>query len=363
MNKIKHDICTVVGNRPQFIKMAPVSKALAERGAQELIIHSGQHFDPNMSEIFFQEMQIPKPHVFLDVANRTHAGMTGELIIAFEKIFLEQEVKKLLIYGDTNTTLAAALTAVKLGISIAHIEAGPRIYDMSTPEEINRIVADNCSKLLFCPEIVSVQNLAKEGITKGVFLTGDVMLDAFIHFSDIAKTKNSIIEKHALKQVDFSLLTIHRPNNTDRTEDLLAIIALIKNIHRKVVFAIHPRTENAFRKNNLWDTLKALDNLIVVPPLGYLDILSLLNACVNVYTDSGGLQKEAFFANKPCHVLFYITPWPLIEKTGMQKVIGCVKDISTFVEIASSGQHIDKIFGEGNAAHEIVQILERERWY
>jgi len=364
----KPDIVTIVGNRPQFIKMGPISSEFSRRGYTEYIIHTGQHFDENMSGVFFQEMGLPKPNVFLDIHSAFHGAMTGEMLIKLEALLMELKPRGVLLYGDTNSTLAAALAAVKLQIPIAHVEAGPRIYDMTTPEEINRLVADHASALRFCPDLQSVQNLAKEHITEGVHLTGDVMYDAFLSYSQKAKEHSSILQTLGLQNEAFVLMTAHRPNNTNSKIGVDSLLSIIKRSPHKVVFPLHPRTKNAFKTFKLYDALREQENAVITEALGYLDILMLVGACKAVLTDSGGLQKEAFWAQKPVGILLFVSPWPQIEMCGWQKI--CWKDggidIDQATHIVSDFQPVTpapSLFGDGHAADHIVDILEQNKWF
>ncbi|MGQ0713229.1 MAG: non-hydrolyzing UDP-N-acetylglucosamine 2-epimerase [Gemmatimonadaceae bacterium] len=360
-------LMTIAGNRPQFIKMAPLSAELARRGYREFVVHTGQHSDDNMSEVFFEELNLPKPDIRLVVGERQHGAMTAEMLKSLEHAMLDHRPPWVLIFGDTNSTLAAALAAVKLRIPIAHVEAGPRIYDIDTPEEINRIVADHAARLRFCPDVPSVMNLARENVSAGVHLTGDVMFDAFLHFSRIADERSSILETLRLRKKRFALLTTHRPNNTDDPKAQEGLVRLLRESALPVVFPTHPRTENALRRNGFWDTVNALEHVHITPALGYLDILVLVNHAEVVLTDSGGLQKEAYFAGKPVGVLFYATPWPRIEAVGWQR--RCWVDNGINVEAALDvvaryrpTASRPSFFGDGNAAGHIVDILESEGW-
>lgn len=364
MNEAK--CMTIVGNRPQFIKMAPVSHEIKKRGYSEFIIHTGQHYDENMSDVFFEELEIPKPDVNLDIHTGSHGSMTGEMLIKLEELMVKYKPGSLLIYGDTNSTLAAALAAVKLHIPIAHIESGPRIYDIDTPEEINRIVADRSARFKFCPDIISVQNLAKENITDGVYFTGDVMYDAYLHFSKIASEKSSILEKYNINY-KYALLTVHRPNNTCDERVLNKIIDVVYNSNIKVVFVVHPRTENALVKYGLWEKLNACPNVVIIRAVGYLDMMKLLNNSQIVLTDSGGLQKEAFYAGIPTIILFYATPWPQIMDAQWQKLcwndgIDVQKVLKLIREYRPETAR-PQLFGDGNAAVKIVDILENNNWF
>lgn len=357
---------TVVGNRPQFIKMAPISHEINKRGYSEFIIHTGQHFDENMSDVFFKELRIPKPDINLNIHTSNHGSMTGEMLIKLEDLMIQHKPQSLLIYGDTNSTLAAALAAVKLHIPIAHVEAGPRIYDIDTPEEINRIVADRSARLKFCPDIISVQNLAKENITDGVYFTGDVMYDAYLEFSRIASVESKVLNEYKITG-DYVLLTVHRPNNTCNEEVLNKIIDTISLADSKFVFVVHPRTENAFKKYGLWEKLNACANLILIKAVGYLDMMQLVNNCRLVLTDSGGLQKEAFFAGKPTVILFYATPWPQIMDAGWQKLCWDngidVQKALTLIRQFNPKTNRPELFGDGQAAIKIVDILEKNNWF
>lgn len=362
-----NSILTVVGNRPQFIKMAPVSREIIARGYNEFIVHTGQHFDENMSDVFFEELDIPEPSINLNISSGSHGEMTARMLIELEALFMREKPKAVLIYGDTNSTLAAALAAVKLHIPLAHVEAGPRIYDIDTPEEINRIVADHSSSLRFCPDIVSVQNLAKENITQGVHFTGDVMYDAFVMFSRRAAERSAILKELNIINKEFALMTVHRPKNTDSEAALHRIIEVLKYSPIMTILPIHPRTLSAFKNFNLLDSLKELTNVRVIPALGYLDTLQLLNHCKIVLTDSGGLQKEAFFAQKPAIVLFHITPWPQIESLGCLKCCWGTEGINvqqTLEAITTMlpPENPPEFFGNGKAAIKIVDLLQQKEW-
>jgi UDP-GlcNAc3NAcA epimerase len=230
-------IITVVGNRPQFIKMASVSHEIQKRRYSEIIVHTGQHYDKNMKDIFFEEMNIPKPNYQLSINSRKHGGMTAEMLVKLESLFEDLKPRGVFIYGDTNSTLAASLAAIKLKIPLSHVESGPRIYDIDTPEEINRLVADHGSCIKFCSDLTSVQNLAKENITKNVYLTGDVMYDSYLKFS---QNESDILERLCIDN-KFALFTVHRPNNSCSKEALVNLLKLIDSLELDVVFPVHPR--------------------------------------------------------------------------------------------------------------------------
>lgn len=356
-------IVTVVGNRPQFIKMAPVSHELRRRGIKEYIIHTGQHYDENMSQVFFDELEIPTPDLNLSVHSSKHGAMTADMLARLEEKFLELAPKALLIYGDTNSTLAAALAAVKIHIPIAHVEAGPRIYDIDTPEEINRIVADHSARLRFAPDEVSVENLKRENIVQGVSNVGDLMYQAFCHFKERALERSTIFQGLGLNECNpFALMTIHRPNNTDDKAGLKACIEMLKQSPLPFVFAVHPRTKAAFERAGLWEALCAIPSVTLAPPLGYLDMLALLQRASIVVTDSGGLQKEAYFAGRPCLVMFHATPWPQILELGWQRLQGGFSDLElpAFLEALSSYRPTTprrEFFGDGRSAEYVVDQL------
>jgi UDP-N-acetylglucosamine 2-epimerase len=361
------DCMTVVGNRPQFVKMGPVSAELWSRGYHEFIVHTGQHFDENMSDVFFEDLGLPEPDLHLRIQGRRHGQMTAEMLGRLEDVMLELRPPWVLVYGDTNSTLAAALAAVKLQIPLAHVEAGPRIYDIDTPEEINRIVADHAARLRFCPDLPSVQNLARENLSQGVHFTGDVMYDAFLVGSRRAEKRSTILDRLRLRGGPFALLTIHRPNNTDSPDALGRLIELLQGSPLPIVFPTHPRTEAALKRIGLWQAVTALPNIHVIPAVGYLDMLALTNAAQIVLTDSGGLQKEAFFARKPVLVLFYVSPWPQLVESGWLEL--CWKDhgidAARAVERITSfrpSRYSGPIFGDGRAAARIVDVLEQQGW-
>ena len=365
-NSPQLDLLTVVGNRPQFIKMGPISAELAARGYPEYIVHTGQHFDDNMSRVFFDELGLPTPHINLDISTGGHGDMTGRMLIRLEQVLLERKPRCVLTYGDTNSTLAAALAAVKLQIPFAHVESGPRIYDMTSPEEINRLVADHAATLRFCPDELSVGNLAKENITAGVHFTGDVMYDAFLRFSKLSGQKSTILQRLGLKPDEFALLTVHRPNNTDAPEALRRLLDLFQRTPLKIVFPVHPRTENAFKRSGLWEEATKSKRAILIPAVGYLDSLQLTTSAAIVLTDSGGLQKEAFFAGKPCVTLF-TTPWPEIERAGWQVTAWRADGIDIDFALDCIAKYRPtaprpSLFGDGHAARKIVDAMEGAGW-
>jgi len=350
-------ILTVVGARPQFIKAATVSRVLSNLAdVCEVIVHTGQHFDNNMSEIFFSEMDIPFPDYNLNISSLSHGAMTGRMLEGVEKIILDEKPDWLLVYGDTNSTLAAAIAASKLCVKIAHVEAGLRSYNMSMPEEQNRIIADRLSTLLFCPTIQAINNLSREGygeFSGEVIHSGDVMYDAAVFYKKRAKKP---IWFDALRGLsEFSLATIHRGENTDDPNRIIQIISALNEIHKTtpVILPLHPRTKNIVKAMNL-----KLD-MHVVEPVGYLEMVYLLENCKFVLSDSGGVQKESYFFRKQCFVLRDDTEWVELVDHGINKLVG-----ADFHKIVSAAENIStdidfdkQFYGAGDAAELIVSTL------
>lgn len=361
-------IVTIVGARPQFIKAAAVSRAIADHNAantnsqmmiHETIVHTGQHFDENMSEIFFDEMQIPRPDYRLDINSLGHGAMTGRMLEKIEQVLLKEQPDWVLVYGDTNSTLAGALAAKKLHIKVAHVEAGLRSFNMEMPEEVNRILTDRISDLLLCPTEAAMQNLAKEGFANFpscVVKSGDVMQDAALFYSKIAAEKSEIIAKLGLVGKQFALCTIHRAENTDDNERLQAIITALDKIKEEleVVLPLHPRTRK------IMETRRLNSRCTLIDPVGYFDMIQLLKKTKIVLTDSGGLQKEAFFFSKPCVTLRDETEWVELIDGGFNTLSGTNKS-----KIYQSFSQMLKVFpdysvdlyGGGRAAETIVKNL------
>lgn len=314
-------IVSVVGARPQFIKLATLSKELRKR-YQEIIIHTGQHYDDDLSQVFFSELSLPKPDYNLGIGSAEHGKQTGRMMEGIEKVLLSQKPDLVIVYGDTNSTLAGALAAAKLNIPVAHVEAGLRSYRKSMPEEINRILTDHVSTLLFCPTLTAVRNLKKEGITQGVHLVGDVMYDSLLDHLKVAEKKSRIIERLNLREKGFYLCTIHRAENTDTQENLKKITQIITHLDKKVVFPIHPRTRKKLREFKLMSCLLPLSNLILIDPVSYLDMLILEKNARFVLTDSGGVQKEAYFLKTPCLTLRDETEWVETLRDNWNCIVG-----------------------------------------
>jgi len=316
-------IVSILGARPQFVKAAVLSRIIADRREfSEVIVHTGQHFDANMSEVFFKEMEIPKPKYNFDINGVGHGAMTGRMLEKIEEVLLVEKPDLVVVYGDTNSTLAGALAAKKLGIRVVHVEAGLRSFNMAMPEEVNRILTDRISDLLLCPTNTAVSNLKAEGFenfNSKIELCGDIMHDAVDYYAKLSETRSSIIDELELKQKAFVLATIHRQENTDDPERLKTIIHGLNSISEAslVVMPLHPRTKALLEKYELSFTGLLID------PVGYFDMLQLLKNCELVVTDSGGLQKEAYFNEKPCLIAREETEWVELVENGYATIVGC----------------------------------------
>jgi len=289
-------ILSIVGARPQFIKTALVSRRLRENGIEEILVHTGQHYDFNMSDIFFQELNLPKPDYHLGIGSSTHSEQTGKMLMEVEKVLFKEKPDIVLVYGDTNTTLAGALAAAKFHIPVAHIEAGLRSYNKRMPEEVNRVLTDHCSDILFAPTDTAIENLKKEGIVKGVYKVGDVMFDIALEVKNRID-EEKILTKYGLKPKDFILVTIHRAENTDIKENLENIWKALKDITNsgiKVFFPVHPRTKKALENYGLVSE-EIPKNLTITQPISYFEMITLESNAKVIITDSGGVQKEGYF--------------------------------------------------------------------
>ena len=318
-------IVTILGARPQFVKAAVLSRIIAKYNAvEEIIIHTGQHYDTNMSAVFFEEMEIPKPKYNLSINGLSHGAMTGQMLIEIEAVLTKEKPDLVLVYGDTNSTLAGALAAKKMNINLVHVEAGLRSFNMKMPEEINRILTDRISDLLLCPTDTALKNLENEGfenLTSKVVKCGDIMKDAVEYYGKISEEKSAIISGLNLIPNEFVLATIHRQENTDDLEKLKEIFEGLELIskEKQVVLPLHPRTKAILNQHNLTYNIKIID------PVGYFDMLELLKKCNLVITDSGGLQKEAFFNKKHCIIVRDETEWVELVANGFAKIVGSDK--------------------------------------
>lgn len=352
-------ILTVIGARPQFIKAAAVSRALKAAGIPEVVVHTGQHYDQNMSKVFFEEMEIAKPDYNLDIHDLGHGAMTGRMMEKIEAVLTQQKPDYVLVYGDTNSTLAGALAAAKLHIPVAHVEAGLRSFDMKMPEEINRVLTDRVSNILFCPTNAAISNLEREGFRNfnaEILNVGDVMLDTLLFYRERASQKSTIVNDLHLS--DFALATIHRAENTDNPARLKAICEAFNEINKKipVVLPLHPRTKNYLVANNI-----KLD-ATTTGPLGYFDMLSMLSACAIVMTDSGGLQKESYFCGKFCVTLRDRTEWVELVDAGANVLAGTGKESIVKAVTDNLGKKVTfdaGLYGDGNASGKIAARLHK----
>jgi UDP-N-acetylglucosamine 2-epimerase len=356
-------VVSIVGARPQFVKLAVICRALASRSPDESwthrIIHTGQHYDPELSSAFFDELQIPRPDYDLEVGSGPHGVQTGEMLKRLEPILASESPDWVLLYGDTNSTLAGAIATAKLGLLAAHIESGLRSYRRAMPEEINRVVADRLGDLLFCPTPAAIENLRGEGLADRAILTGDVMYDAFLAFSDLAETRRSPLAR-TWKPKEFALATVHRAENTDDPSRLAHIVAALDDIARTicpVVWPMHPRT-----KKKLADLRLSTGSVCVIPPVSYLDMLLLENRARFVLTDSGGVQKEAYFLKVPCITLRDETEWVETLENNCNVLVGsCEQKIKeSTAEVGDVGPWTAE-YGTGNAACAILDALLAHR--
>lgn len=347
-------IITVIGARPQFIKAAAVSNKLREKN-EEVLIHTGQHYDENMSKIFFDELDIPYPDYNLSVGSGGHGKQTGEMLIKLEEIYDKERPDMVLVYGDTNSTLAGALVASKMLIPVVHIEAGLRSFNKIMPEEQNRIITDHLSSLLFAPTETAVRNLKNEGIIKNVYKVGDVMFDAVLHFGEVAKRKSEIIQHLHIENEAFVLATIHRAENTNNINRLRNIIEALNDSGKTVVLPLHPRTKKYIQDYGL----SFHNNIKVINPIGYLDMLSLEKNCIKIVTDSGGVQKEAFFMHKPCITMREETEWVETVENDWNRIVGTDKE-KILDEITNFQPRMPQkdIFGDGKSSEKICDIIE-----
>lgn len=360
-------IVTIVGARPQFVKAAVISRAISEMTPdaqpgpiREIMVHTGQHFDDNMSDVFFREMEIPRPARNLGIGGGHHGSMTGRMLEGIERVLLEEQPDWVLVYGDTNSTLAGALAAAKLSVPVAHVEAGLRSFNRTMPEELNRVLADHASDRLFAPTAAAVDNLRREGISsERIELVGDVMYDAVRHYRARAETQSRILETLSLESGSFVLATVHRAENTDSPERLKGIIDGLAQVAAKhsVVLPLHPRTRQALDRNGLLE--RAAGALRVIDPVGYFDMLQLERAASVIATDSGGVQKEAYFHGVPCVTLRDETEWVELVEVGANVLVGAEPDRIVQAVDAAWGRRVEVegLYGDGHAGREILERL------
>ena len=350
------NLLSILGARPQFIKAAAISREIAKHNnIKEVIVHTGQHFDDNMSNIFFHQMQIPEPDYNLGVNSLNHGAMTGRMIERIEQVLIDEKPDWVLVYGDTNSTIAGALAAKKLHIKVAHVEAGLRSFNMKMPEEVNRILTDRICDILFCPTELAVKNLQNEGIEKHslakIVKSGDVMLDSAMFYSNLAQKPDFELPEK------FILSTIHRAENTDDPQRLSSIFKAMDKIVQKtpIILPLHPRTKKIIKNLKF-----KIENLIIIDPVGYLEMIYLLQRCSLVMTDSGGLQKEAFFFKKPCVTLRNETEWVELVDNGFNTIVGSDKEkiLSAYKEMIKKNLNYSiDLYGRGKASNKIIHEL------
>ena len=352
----KLKIVTIIGARPQFIKAATVSRQLKSH-ADEILVHTGQHYDKNLSAVFFHELDIPNPSYNLGVGSGTHGVQTGEMLAKIEAVLIEEAPDWVIVYGDTNSTLAGALAAAKLNIKVAHVEAGLRSFNRQMPEEINRILTDHISDMLFCPSDVAVKNLADEGITQNVHIVGDVMGDSLAYAAEKAKLHSNIVRELGVKAGNYYLVTVHRAENTDNQHRLRNILKAFSDLDEKVIFPIHPRTKQALETYHI-DVNQLSSNIEFIAPVGYLDMVQLEQSAKMILTDSGGIQKEAYWLRVPSVTLRDETEWVETTQSGWNVLAGADKDkiLATVRNFQMPKEH-PNLYGIGQTGEKIVDYL------
>ncbi|HEY0386899.1 MAG TPA: UDP-N-acetylglucosamine 2-epimerase (non-hydrolyzing) [Gaiellales bacterium] len=347
-------VVSVVGNRPQFIKAAPLARALAER-CDHVLVHTGQHYDEELSSVFFDELGIDPPDHRIETGSGSHAQQTGSMLVALEPVLSSERPDMVLVYGDTNSTLAGALVASKAGYPVGHVESGLRSFDRRMPEEVNRVVTDVISDLRFCPSQTAVDNLAAEGMTKGVHLVGDVMVDVAEQFGPVAATRSGALERLGVERGRYALITIHRQSNTEPTA-LGSLVEVLESIEEPLVFPLHPRTEAALSRRGLLE--RAERAAVITPPLGYLDFTALLASSRVCLTDSGGVQKEAYLHSVPCLTLRDTSEWVETIQLGWNRLVemtpAAVADALAGLTVPA--EH-PPLYGDGHASGRIAELV------
>lgn len=355
----KMKIISVVGARPNFIKLAALIPHLNKK-ADHIIVHVGQHYDYELSKVFFEHLDIPDPHYYLGVGSGTHGYQLGEGIKRMERVLFREKPDLVIVYGDTNSTLIGALSAVKAGFKVAHVEAGLRSYDMRMPEEINRRIIDHISWLLFAPTETALRNLVNEKTMGKKFLVGDVHVDVLRKWIGVAEKRSQILEKLDLEPSQYIVTTVHRAENTDNPDRLRAIVDILVSIPHTVIFPIHPRTKKALERNKLFEKLER-NHVKVIPPLGYIDFLKLLKYSSLVITDSGGVQREAYLLGKVSLVLRDRTEWIELAENGWVKLVDINKElVLKHINNLTTPSTSKSLLGDGKAGERIAKIISNE---
>jgi len=355
----------IFGTRPEIIKLSPVIRAFLGRGVEPLLIHTGQHYDYEMSRVFLEELELPEIDYHLEVGSGTQAEQTGTAMIKIERVLIEEKPDVVVVQGDTNTVLAGALASVKLKIPVAHVEAGLRSFDRTMPEEINRILADHASEILFPPTEEAKRNLEREGITGNVYVTGNTIVDAVLQNAEVAEEKSDVLERLGLEPKEYLLITAHRAENTDSRENLRKLVEILENLPMRAVYPMHPRTRNRLKEFGLLKRVENIENLIITKPLGYLDFLKLERNAFAIMTDSGGIQEEAIILNVPCLTLRYNTERPETVEAGGNVLVGLEKEraMDYLRRLMEDPEFYEKMakaknpFGDGKAGERIAGIL------
>lgn len=350
-------IVTIVGARPQFIKSSIVSQKLKEKNIEEIYIHTGQHYDENMSDIFFKELKIDKPKYNLHIGSGKHGEQTGKMIIEIEKVLLEEKPDGVLLYGDTNSTLAGAVVASKLHLPTFHVEGGVRTHDMNMPEEVNRVMTDHVSTIIFSPTYLGMEELKKEGLIEKGINSGDVMLDRLLETVNSYNITEDFFEKNNLEKEDYYLLTMHRPYNVDNKERLEKILEILNKLDKKVIFPIHPRTKSKMKEFSLLE--ENYKNIDFRSPLGYEEMIQYIKYSVGVMTDSGGLPKEACFLGKKCIVIYEHAVWKELEDTNWTYIWNNLSEENLKEELKKEKSKVDilEVFGNGKASEVISNSI------
>lgn len=350
-------LLTIAGTRPQLVKVAAVSRELRKEFT-EVLVNTGQHYDYNMAGVFFEQLKIPRPDYDLGVGSMSHGRQTGNMLIKIEEVIEKEKPDAVVVYGDTNSTLAAAIAASKLHIPVLHIEAGLRSFNKKMPEEINRVMTDHVSELLFAPTDVAVENLREESIEDGVYQIGDVMYDAVLYNMSIAEKEHSLSEFN-LTPNSFILGTIHRAENTDNEKRMAAIVDAFINTGLKVFLPLHPRTKSKLEQYGLLNKLSDASNIILSEPISYLEMLLLEKNAKAIVTDSGGVQKEAYFAKVPCFTLRDETEWVETVEVGWNQLVDPLKDdLANIIRDFKAGKYKDNLYGDGKAGEKITSIIK-----